>query len=38
MTMRLQPGSEFAGFRVQRRLGVGGMSEVYLFSDAATIG
>ncbi|WP_415973147.1 serine/threonine-protein kinase [Rhodococcus sp. 077-4] len=30
MTGRLQPGSEFAGFRVQRRLGVGGMSEVYL--------
>ncbi|MDI6630783.1 MAG: serine/threonine-protein kinase [Rhodococcus sp. (in: high G+C Gram-positive bacteria)] len=30
MTSRLQPGSEFAGFRVQRRLGVGGMSEVYL--------
>lgn len=27
---QLQPGSEFAGFRVQRRLGVGGMSEVYL--------
>ncbi|TFI45759.1 serine/threonine protein kinase [Rhodococcus sp. 1R11] len=27
---RLQPGTDFAGFRVQRRLGVGGMSEVYL--------
>lgn len=27
---QLQPGAEFAGFRVQRRLGVGGMSEVYL--------
>ncbi|WP_051047891.1 serine/threonine-protein kinase [Rhodococcus sp. AW25M09] len=30
MSGRLRPGSEFAGFRVQRRLGVGGMSEVYL--------
>ncbi|MGV8875052.1 MAG: serine/threonine-protein kinase [Rhodococcus sp. (in: high G+C Gram-positive bacteria)] len=30
MTGRLQPGAQFAGFAVQRRLGVGGMSEVYL--------
>lgn len=28
--MSMQAGAEFAGFRVVRRLGAGGMGEVYL--------